>query len=282
MTAQTDLERDPLLGRLVSALAGVGGVEAIVLGGSRARGTWHESSDYDIGLYFSEARELDTDRLQEAARQLADDPTAVTVTAVGEWGPWIVGGAWLTIKGQKVDLLYRNIDAVRRSMEACRTGQISMDYQPGHPHGFCSAIWMGEIACCQSLLDSRGAISEMKSIALPYPKPLRDALIDRFQWEILFSIENAEIAALREDQTHVAGCAYRALTCIAQVLFALNGQYLINEKAALQQAAEFPVTIPDLMEQTAAIWRRIGNHAFDKALATLRTIDRQLAALEAR
>ncbi|MEK9278998.1 MULTISPECIES: nucleotidyltransferase domain-containing protein [unclassified Bradyrhizobium] len=279
MAAQTDIQHDPLIERLTSTLGGVAGVEAIVLGGSRARGTSHENSDYDIGLYFSDNRKLDTDRLQQAARQLADDPEATTVTSVGEWGPWIVGGAWLTIEGQKVDLLYRNIDAVRRTMEACRAGQISMDYQPGHPHGFCSAIWMGEIACCQALRDERAVIAELKSIALPYPQPLRDALIQRFRWEILFSIENAELAALREDQVHVAGCAYRALACIAQVLFALNGEYLINEKAALQQAAEFPLTIPDLMEQTSAIWRRIGNHAFGTALLNLRTIDRQLKTL---
>ncbi|GLR86489.1 nucleotidyltransferase domain-containing protein [Bradyrhizobium iriomotense] len=282
MAAQTDIQQDPLIERVVSALGDVAGVEAIVLGGSRARGTSHENSDYDIGLYFSDNGMLDTDGLQRVARRLADDPEATAVTSIGEWGPWIVGGAWLTIEGQKVDLLYRNIDAVRRTIEACRAGQVSMNYQPGHPHGFCSAIWMGEIACCQALRDERAVIAELKSIALPYPKPLREALIRRFRWEILFSIENAELAALREDQIHVAGCAYRALTCVAQVLFALNGEYLINEKAALQQAAEFRLTIPDLMEQTSAIWRRIGNHAFGTALANLRTMERSLTALESR
>jgi hypothetical protein len=276
------MSHDPLLRRLTSALAAVPGVEAVVLGGSRARGTSHEQSDYDIGLYFSEARRLDTDRLQRAAQDLADDPEATTVTSIGEWGPWIVGGAWLRIDGQKVDLLYRDIDAVRRTMETCRTGQVSMDYQPGHPHGFCSAIWMGEIAYCRPLADPHQVIAALKSIALPYPEPLRDALIRRFQWEIMFSIENAEPAAHNEDIIHVAGCAYRALTCVAQVLFALNGEYLINEKGALQRAAEFPLTIPDLMEHTSAIWRRIGNHAFGTAIATLRAIERDLNKLSRR
>jgi hypothetical protein len=141
---------------------------------------------------------------------------------------------------------------------------------------------MGEIAYCEPLFDPRETLSELKALTLPYPRPLREALIRRFAGEVLFSIENAELAALREDQTHVAGCAYRALTCIAQVLFALNGQYLVNEKGALQQAAEFPLTIPDLMEQTAAIWRRIGNKAIDTALSNLRTLERELKALEPR
>jgi hypothetical protein len=282
MTAQTEPPRDTFLEPLVATLATVPGVEAIVLGGSRARGTSYESSDYDIGLYFSDACELDTECLQQVTRELTDDPQGTTVTAVGDWGPWIVGGAWLTIGDRKVDLLYRNIDDVRRIMDACRAGEITMDYQPGHPHGFCSAIWMGEVACCQPLLDPSHAIAALKASALPYPEPLRAALIRRFRWEILFSIENAELAALREEQSHVAGCAYRALTCIAQVLFALNGRYLVNEKGALEEAAEFPLTIHDPMERTAAIWRRIGNKAYEKALAELRAIERELQALDCR
>ena len=47
------MPRDPFLDRLVSALAEVPGVAAIVLGGSRARGTDQANSDYDLGLYFS-------------------------------------------------------------------------------------------------------------------------------------------------------------------------------------------------------------------------------------
>ena len=37
--------------------------------------------------------------------------------------------------------------------------------------------------------------------------------------------------------THIVGCAYRALCCMGQVLFALNRRYLINEKGALAEAA---------------------------------------------
>jgi hypothetical protein len=282
MTGETVTRRDPFLAPLIGALADVPGVAAVVLGGSRARGTARENSDYDIGLYFREACALDTGRLRDVAAQYADNCDTATVTPVGEWGPWIVGGAWLQIEEQKVDLLYRNIDAVRRIMQNCRTGQISMDYQPGHPHGFCSAIWMGEIACCEPLSDPHHLIAELKSIARPYPEPLREALIRRFEWEILFSIENAELAVLAEDQAHVAGCAYRALTCIAQVLFAMNRRYLINEKGALQEAAELPLTIHDLTERTASIWRRIGSKAFETALTQLRGIERELRALDAR
>lgn len=270
---------DPLLARLTSILAEVPGVQAIVLGGSRARGSAHPTSDYDIGLYCSEARPLDTERLLTVVKEIADEPGATIVTRFGEWGSWIVGGAWLSFQGQKVDLLYRHADDVERVMTDCRDGTVLMDYQPGHPHGFCSAIWMGEIAYCQPLHDPHGLIARLKSIALPYSRPLREALIRRFQWEILFGIENAELAIARGERTHIAGCLYRSLACIAQVLFALNERYLINEKGALHEAALLPLTIPHLADRTDDVWRLIGDGALAAACEVLRKIERQLKVL---
>ena len=270
---------DPFLEGLTCALAGVPGVTAIVLGGSRARGTDRADSDYDIGLYYFDAQPLDTNHLLKVATTLVDDPNAADVTPVGGWGPWIVGGGWLTIQGRKVDLLYRNIEAVSQVIEKCRAGDISMHYQPGHPHGFCSATWMGEAALCRPMHDPSGAIAKLKASALPYPRALRDALIRRFRWEILFSIENAELAVSRADQTHIAGCVCRALACLAQVLFARNERYLINEKGALQEAACLDLSLPALVARTAEIWRLIGDSRFAAALASLREIDGEVLAL---
>jgi hypothetical protein len=81
-----------------------------------------------------------------------------------------------------------------------------MSYQPGHPHGFCSAIWMGEVALCAPLIDSSNTLAELKRLTDPYPEKLQQALIRRFDWEVTFSIENAEIAVARGDQTHISGC----------------------------------------------------------------------------
>jgi hypothetical protein len=267
---------DPLLQRIVAVLADVPGVAAIALGGSRVRGTATEASDYDIGLYYSAGRPLDTDRLLQAVRTFADAPDAAQVTPIGSWGPWIVGGGWLSVSARKVDLLYRGIEAVADVIDKCRAGEVDIHYQPGHPHGFCSAIWMGEVAFGVSLHDPHGALAALKVKTSPYPRALRDALIRKFDWEIQFAIENGELAAARAEQTHVAGCAYRSLACAAQVLFALNHRYLINEKGALQEVATFPLTIPDLAWRTADIWRLIGNSELRAALAGLRAIQRDV------
>jgi hypothetical protein len=187
-------------------------------------------------------------------RDLVDDPDARSLTEVGGWGPWIVGGGWLTMAGRKVDLIYRPIEAVERIIRDCCEGRVSMDYQPGHPHGFCSAIWMGEVALCRSLSDPSGALAVLKAMTVPYPEKLGQALIGRFQWEVLFSIQNAEKAAPGGDQAYIAGCAFRSLACAAQALFALNQRYLTNEKGALVAAARLPLTVENLAERAESAW----------------------------
>ena len=246
---------DPFLERVAAALAAIPGVVAVALGGSRATGAAHAASDYDVGLYFGERAGLDVQRLLEVVKGLVDDPAAARVTEVGGWGPWVVGGGWLTIAGNKVDLLYRPIESVEKLIRDCREGRVSMDYQPGHPHGFCSAIWMGEVALCWPLSDSEGALARLKAMTAPYPDKLREALIRRFQWEILFSIENARTAVPKGDQSYIAGCAFRSLACAAQVLFAVNRNYLINEKGAVASAARLPLTVGDLTERARSVWR---------------------------
>lgn len=48
--------------------------------------------------------------LRALADDVADDPVEVMVP--GGWGPWVNGGAWLTIQGQRVDWIYRDLQRV--------------------------------------------------------------------------------------------------------------------------------------------------------------------------
>jgi hypothetical protein len=93
------------------------------------------------------------------------------------------------------------------------------------------------------------------------------------------SIENGEIAVERGEQTHIAGCTYRALCCIAQVLFALNRRYLINEKGALAEASGFIWSIARLSERLTGIWGAIGRTQLEAALSELRRLSEDLHTL---
>lgn len=267
---------DTILERVLNALQGLDGLAAVVLGGSRARGTAGPGSDYDLGLYYLTDAPLNIPQLQSAIESLVDEPTKASVSQIGGWGPWINGGGWLTVAGKKVDLLYRDLIKVSAVIAECKAGEISMHYQPGHPHGFCSTIWMGEVALCRPLSDPNGEVENLKKQTFPFPDNLKKALIARYHWEILFSIQNAETAILRGEQIHIAGCVYRALCCISQVLFAVNGRYLINEKGALAETESFPIRINGAVGMTGSIWEAIGAKHFSFALQLLREMAKQV------
>jgi hypothetical protein len=232
MMADANPNDETLLGRLVRAFGGVPGIRAVVLGGSRARGEGSAQSDYDIGLYYEPDNPIDVGRLAKAA-VLLPGAASSSVTAVGEWGPWINGGAWLTVDGRRVDLLYRDLGKVREVIEACHAGRIERVYQPGHPHAFVSSIYMGEVAHCQVLWDPEAVLAPLRRQCEPYPPALAEALIRTFFWEARFALENAAHGRGRDDPAYVAGCAFRCIACLCQTLFALNRTYLLNEKGAV-------------------------------------------------
>lgn len=263
---------NPIIDRLVPVLAEVPGIAAIVLGGSRARGTAHPGSDYDIGLYYDPATPFEVPMLASAVARIADEGDAVELTPIGGWGPWINGGAWITVAGAAVDLLYRDLAAVNAVVDAALRGEFTMAYQAGHPHVFASTIWMGEAAVAVPLHDPAGAFASLKSRVLPYPEPLRRALVDRFSFEARFALANARKALEREDATYVAGCAFRVLSSLVQMLFAINRRYLINEKGALREAAALPSTVSGLESGERDIWRRIGDGDLEGALNRLEAL----------
>ena len=102
------MHHERLLQQLVDGLKQVQGLKAIVLGGSYASGSQRPDSDIDIGLYYNEDQLLDIEHIRIIAAQLNNTPDPV-VTDIGGWGTWVNGGAWLTIQGQRVDFLYRDI-----------------------------------------------------------------------------------------------------------------------------------------------------------------------------
>ena len=54
--------------------------------------------------------------------------------------------------------------------------------------------------------------------------------------EISFSLVVAQKAVVRGDVAYIAGCCFRSVACMNQVLFALNETYLLNEKGAVALA----------------------------------------------
>ena len=275
----SDANDEALLSRLVGALAPVPGIEAVALGGSRARGTATAASDYDIGLYYRGRRPIDIAVLSRVAASLDDRGAKAEVTPLGGWGPWIDGGGWLLIDGIPVDLLYRDLDRVAAAIDDAHAGKVERFYQPGHPHAFLPTIYMGEVADARILHDPSGALAELQSRTRPYPDALVKALRERFEWEAGFAVANARKSLDRRDVSYLAGCTFRAVACLCQTLFALNGVYLLNEKGAVAAVDRFALKPADFGERVAAIYADLGSGAHAAALSRLEVLVSETAAL---
>jgi predicted nucleotidyltransferase len=261
-----------LIRRLVGTLAGVPDVRAIALGGSRARGTATAESDYDIGLYYDPARPIDVAALGRVAAALDDRGAEAEVTPVGGWGPWIDSGGWLVIGGVHVDLLYRDLARVAAAIDEAHAGKVTRHYQPGHPHAFLPTIYMGEVALARLLHDPEGRLAALQRRCHPYPAALAAATKQTFAWEATFALANSRKSLGRCDVSYIAGCVFRAVSCLCQVLFAKNGVYLLNEKGAVAAVDGFAHRPKDFAARVAAIYADLGAGAHGKALDHLETL----------
>lgn len=235
------MEVQHTISRIVDSLKQINGVRALVLGGSRARGSHNIHSDIDIGIYYDSGTGLDISGIQQVATNIDDAGRDNLVTRIDGWGPWINGGGWLSVNHYPVDILYRDLNKVSTVMEQCLSGEVTIDYQPGHPHGFINSIYFSEIALCKVLWDPSGIIGELKTRTIPYPPELKRAIIEKFLWEAAFALDTGRKGIYKTDLAYIAGCCFRSLSCLNQVLFALNECYWMNEKGAVAIADSFSV-----------------------------------------
>lgn len=254
----SDAIDEALLSLLVGALAPVPGIEAMALGGSRARATATAASDYDIGLYYRGRRPVDIAALSKVVASLDDRGAKAEVTPLGAWGPWIDGGGWLLIGGVHVDLLYRDLDRVASAIDDAQAGKVEPHYQPCHPHAFLPTIYVGEVAHARALCDPTGSLAALQARTTPYPPALAAALRKRFAWEASFALANAHKSLDRGDVSYLAGCAFRAVASLCQVLFALNGHWLLNEKGAVAAVDGFGLKPADFSRRVARLYADLG------------------------
>ena len=216
---------------MAGRLTKVPGVVGVMLGGSRARGEHRPDSDWDLGVYYR--GELDLAALGALAGP------DVEVAAPGDWGPWVNGGAWLRVEGVAVDWILRDLDRVEQVWAECREGRYEIGVQTGHPLGFWSPCYVGEVALGQVLADPTGELTGLRRRAAVYPEPLREALKARVG-EAEFLVGVAAKGAARADTLYVALCLARAVGVLVQALFAENRRWCLNEKGALAVAETLP------------------------------------------
>jgi hypothetical protein len=244
---------DEALASHAARLIAVPGVLGVALGGSRARGTHRPDSDYDLGVYYADG--LDVAALRSLAREVADGP--VEPTAPGGWGPWVDGGAWLTVGGRRIDWIYRDLDRVRRVWADCRRGRYEVGMQAGHPLGFYSPVYAGELALGRIIADPSGALTALQSETLDYPPTLGQALVAGL-WEADFCVAIAGYGAAGVDPSYVAGCLFRAVGVMCQALHGHAGRWLLNEKGMVAATGALPSAPPGFADTAQSLLGSVG------------------------
>ena len=204
---------------IVPKLVALPGVVAVVLGGSRARGTSRPDSDWDVGLYY---------RGHFDAALLGDLGFPGHVAQPGEWGRIVNGGAWLSVDGEPVDVLLRDLDVVERWWADAQEGRFEVDNVEGHIAGLPTYTPVGELAISRVL---HGALPRVT-----YPDALRDAAGRRWRWNGAFSLAYAEKYARRGDIALAAGTMARATVQVAHGVLAERGEWVLNEKGIVDAA----------------------------------------------
>jgi len=246
-----------LVGSLTQRLGAIRGVQAVVLGGSYARGCARQGSDIDLYLYYSEAARFSIPSLRQLAEGVNDTPGPV-VTDFHGWGPWVNGGAWLTVGGQRVDFVYRDLDHVERVIADVEAGRYEL-YSALPPFGFFGPVYLGEVAVGVPLSDPDGRIGALKQLVANYPEALRRTVVQDCLWTAELTLTAfAPKFAGRCGAYGTAACLTRVVQQLLLALFALNRKYLLDDKTALTEVAEFERTPREFGPRVQQILAHLG------------------------
>jgi predicted nucleotidyltransferase len=276
--SSTQLE---LVTSLAKRLGAIPGISAVVLGGSHARGRARPESDIDLGVLYSEADPFSIQSVRELAEEINDISRPV-VTGFYEWGPWVNGGAWLTIGGQRVDFVYRNLEHLERVIADSEAGRYELHYAQQPPFGFFSATYLGEVATCVPLFDPEARMELLKRRVANYPEALRRAVVQDYIWMAELGLTAfAGKFALRSDSYGTAGCLTGVVNQMILALFALNRRYPMNDKTALEEIAEFERAPQEFRARVQKTLAKLGDSAeeLSGALESIRQLHRETVEL---
>jgi predicted nucleotidyltransferase len=202
-------------------LAGLPGVRAVALGGSRAAGTHRPDSDWDFALYYR--GDFDPADLRAVG-------WPGEVSDIGGWGGGVFnGGAWLVVDGRPVDVHYRDLDEVERRLAEAKEGTFDIERLMFHLAGIPTYILAAELAVNRVL---RGRLPQS-----PYPAALSQHAYDRWSSEVGLTLSYARKA--HADKGHVSDCvgAVAVASCqAAHAVLAARREWVTNEKTLIDRA----------------------------------------------
>lgn len=216
------LSDQAFLDRVADRLADLPAVRAVALGGSRAQRTHRPDSDWDLAVYYRGA--FDPADLRAVG-------WAGEVSEIGGWGGGVFnGGAWLTVEGRRVDVHYRELDAVEHELAEAEEGRFRVEPLMFHLAGIPSYIVVAELAVNEAL---RGQIPRPPA----YPERLRHTARERWYGTARATLAYTRANHAPQDRrTEVAGAIAVAAMQTGHAVLAAKGEWVTNEKRLLERA----------------------------------------------
>ncbi|RCV55852.1 nucleotidyltransferase domain-containing protein [Marinitenerispora sediminis] len=212
----------PHIAELADQLAALPGAVAVVLGGSRAAGTHRPDSDWDLGVYYrASERAVDPEDLRRLGRP-------GYVSALGEWGPIVHGGGWLSVDGTPVDVLFRDLDRIERWAADAERGDFEVLTQTGYVVGAPTYLPVGELALGRPISGSvpRPEFSEALAAAAA------EYWAGRAGVSLMFAGTHADAG----DPVCCAGMLVDAVLSAAHSRLAARREWVLNEKRLVERA----------------------------------------------
>jgi predicted nucleotidyltransferase len=244
------VDDEVFLGHVADRLADLPAVEAVTLGGSRAEGLHRPDSDWDFSVYY---------RGHFDPRALRDIGWPGEVSAVGGWGGGVFnGGAWLEVDERRVDVHYRDLDAVEQEIAASRAGRFHIEPLMFHLAGIPSYLVLAELAVKTVL---RGQLPTPD-----YPAALRERAPGIWWARAEQTFDYARVNHAPYGRlAQCAGLVAQAASQAAHAVLAARGQWVTNDKtlltrAGLRQVDEFiaaarpdPGAMRDVVDRSHAV-----------------------------
>jgi hypothetical protein len=207
---------------LAEDLSGLPGVVAVVLGGSRASGVSGPDSDWDLGVYYRKSiRVLDPGDVRRLGH-------VGHVSGLGAWGPIVNGGAWLTVAGVRVDVLFRELDVIEGWLEESTDGRFEVLTQNGYIVGAPTYLPVGELALCAVLYGTIPRPSFADALAAAAPP--------RWRGQAEVSLMFARDYARTGNAVCCIGMLTDAVLCTAHARLTQRRERALNEKRLVQRA----------------------------------------------
>jgi hypothetical protein len=151
------------------------------------------------------------------------------VSRLGEWGPIVHGGAWLTVGGTAVDVLFRDLDTVETWIADTQEGRFAVLTQNGYVVGAPTSLPAGELATCVPL-----AGADLPRPA--FPEALATTAPGRWEGRARVSLMFAGTHARAGDTACCAGMLVDATLCAAHARLCTRREWARNEKRLVQRA----------------------------------------------